>query len=96
MKYTNTVIKIVKQSRETQREQKINYFCANYINHCLLILGMGGLSLSNVSEEGIAQWLERGTRDEMVLGAAGTFSFPGSTFCADFYFGIRSTPVLAQ
>ena len=28
-------------------------------------------------------------------GAAGTFS-PGSTFCADFYFDIRSTPVLPQ
>ena len=29
-------------------------------------------------------------------GAAGEFSFPGSTFCADSYFGIRSTPVLPQ
>ena len=28
-------------------------------------------------------------------GAAGGFS-PGSTFCADSYFGIRSTPVLPQ
>ena len=27
-------------------------------------------------------------------GAAGEFSSPGSTFCADFYFGIRSTPML--
>ena len=26
-------------------------------------------------------------------GAAGEFSSPGSTFCADSYFGIRSTPV---
>ena len=25
-------------------------------------------------------------------GAAGEFSSPGSTFCADSYFGIRSTP----
>ena len=25
--------------------------------------------------------------------AAGEFSSPGSTFCADSYFGIRSTPV---
>ena len=29
-------------------------------------------------------------------GAAGEFSSPGSTFCADSYFGIRSTPVLPQ
>ena len=29
-------------------------------------------------------------------GAAGKFSSPGSTFCADSYFGIRSTPVLPQ
>ena len=29
-------------------------------------------------------------------GASGEFSFPGSTFCADSYFGIRSTPVLLQ
>ena len=28
--------------------------------------------------------------------AAEEFSFPGSTFCADCYFGIRSTPVLPQ
>ena len=28
--------------------------------------------------------------------AAGEFSSPGSTFCADSYFGIRSTPVLPQ
>ena len=27
-------------------------------------------------------------------GTAGEFSSPGSTFCADSYFGIRSTPVL--
>ena len=27
-------------------------------------------------------------------GAAGEFYSPGSTFCADSYFGIRSTPVL--
>ena len=29
-------------------------------------------------------------------GAAGEFSSPGSTFCADSYFGIRPTPVLPQ
>ena len=32
----------------------------------------------------------------ITAGAAGEFSFPGSTFCADSYFGIRSTPVLPQ
>ena len=46
---------------------------------------------------GIAQW----TCDWKVMvwipaGAAGEFSSPGSTFCADSYFGIRSTPVLPQ
>ena len=29
-------------------------------------------------------------------GAAGEFSSPGSTFCADSIFGICSTPVLPQ
>ena len=28
--------------------------------------------------------------------AVGEFSSPGSTFCADSYFGIRSTPALLQ
>ena len=44
---------------------------------------------------GIAQWLERCTPDWKVpAGAAGEFSSPWSSFCADSYFGIRSTPVL--
>ena len=29
-------------------------------------------------------------------GAAGEFSSPGSTFCADSYFGIHSTSMLLQ
>ena len=29
-------------------------------------------------------------------GVAGDFSSPGSTFCADAYFGIQSTPALLQ
>ena len=37
---------------------------------------------------GIAQWLERRTRDRkvanLVAGVAGKCSSPGSTFCADF------------
>ena len=50
----------------------------------------------------MAQWLERRARDRKVAGsspgkrAAGYFSSPGSTFCTDSYFGIRSTPVLPQ
>ena len=56
---------------------------------------------SNNRAGGIAQWLERRTRDRKVAvripaGAAGQFSSPGSTFCADSYFGIPSTPVLPQ
>ena len=33
---------------------------------------------------------------EFLAGTAGEFSSPGSTLCADSYFGIRSTPVLPQ
>ena len=45
--------------------------------------------------------VERRIRDRKVSGlspaeAAGGFSSPGSTFCTDSYFGIRSTPVLPQ
>ena len=29
-------------------------------------------------------------------GVVGEFSSPGSTFCADSYFGVRFTPVLLQ
>ena len=49
---------------------------------------------------GIAQWLEtqviERSRVRVHAGAAGEFSSPGSTFCADSYFGIRSAPVLPQ
>ena len=34
------------------------------------------------------------SRVRIPAGTAGEFSSPGSTFCADSYFGIRSTPVL--
>ena len=47
----------------------------------------------------IAQWLELETersRVQIPVGSAGEFSSPGSTFCADSNFGIRSTPVLPQ
>ena len=33
---------------------------------------------------------------QIPAGAAGEFSSPGSTFCADSYFGIRFTSVLPQ
>ena len=33
---------------------------------------------------------------QIPVGAVGEFSSPGSTFCADSYFGIRSAPVLPQ
>ena len=32
------------------------------------------------------------SRVRIPAGTAGEFSSPGSTFCADSYFGIRSTP----
>ena len=35
-------------------------------------------------------------RVEFPAGEAGEFSSPGSTLCADSYFGIRSTPGLRQ
>ena len=35
-------------------------------------------------------------RVEFPAGAAGEFSSPGSTLCADSYFSIRSTPGLRQ
>ena len=36
------------------------------------------------------------SRVRVPAGTAGEFSSPGSTFCADLYFGFRSTPVLPQ
>ena len=36
------------------------------------------------------------SRVRIPAGTAGEFSSPGSTFCADSYFGIRSTPALTQ
>ena len=35
-------------------------------------------------------------RVRIPAGAAGELSSPGSTFSADSYFGVRSTPVLPQ
>ena len=36
------------------------------------------------------------SRVRIPAGTAGEFSSPGSTFYADSYFGIRSTPMLPQ
>ena len=36
------------------------------------------------------------SRVRFLAEAAGEFSSPGSTFCADFYFVIPSTPALPQ
>ena len=36
------------------------------------------------------------SRVRIPAGTAGEFSSPGSTICADSYFGIRSIPVLPQ
>ena len=36
------------------------------------------------------------SRVRVPAGEAGEFSSPGSAFCADSFFGVRSTPVLPQ
>ena len=41
-------------------------------------------------------WLKGRGRVRIPAGAVGEFISPGSTFCADSHFGIRSTPVLPQ
>ena len=52
---------------------------------------------SFLRQAGIAQWLGRRTRDRKVAGSSPDssgrveFPSPGSAFCADSYFGIRST-----
>ena len=49
----------------------------------------------NMQHEDKKFMIER-SRVRIPAGTAGEFSSPGSTFCADSYFGIRSTPVLPQ
>ena len=72
--------------------------CGWVESHILLIIiviihivGSGDSSV--VRARGLV--IER-SRVRIPAGAAGEFSSPGSTFCADSYFGIRSTPVLPQ
>ena len=60
---------------------------------------MGELSSSNVSGAGLAQLLERRTRDQKVPSSSpgrsdGNIVFPVPTFCADSYFGIRSSDLV--
>ena len=82
---------------EKGRREKLFPFDRTYLG----VYSSSQLQFSSLCYVGIAQWLERQTRDRKVAGripggAAGEFSSPGSTFCADSYFGIRSTPVLPQ
>ena len=56
---------------------------------------------SHIHVAGIAQWLDARLVIErswfqILARAAGEFSSPGLIFCADSYFGIRSTPELLQ
>ena len=70
---------------------------SHWWDNVMKLLNEGHQTLTQ-GKVGIAQWLERRTRDRKVVGSspAGEFSSQGSTFCADSYFGIRSTPVLPQ
>ena len=76
---------------KTKNSQTLTH-TQNY--ECLNLKSPGSKNNSVVLVE---QW----THDQMVSGAAsrpGTsstiISFPGSAFCADFYFGICSTPMV--
>ena len=55
----------------------------------------GELGLPERSGNNAGLVIER-SRVRIPAGAAGKCSSPGSAFCADSYFGIRSTPVLPQ
>ena len=67
------------------------------------LCGLGGHYSYGCS---VGQWgwlsgMECWSRDrkiwvQVLAGAVGDFSSPGSTSCADSYFGIRSAPVLRQ
>ena len=55
-----------------------------------------GMPKNDVDDSNTCRPHNDSTRVERDYGAAGEFSSPGSTFCADSNFGIRSTPVLPQ
>ena len=66
-----------------------------YILYTILLIrsliGSGDSSVVRAPDPAIER-----PRVRIPAGAAGEFSSPGSTFCANSYFGIRSTPVLPQ
>ena len=61
-----------------------------HTNDCTT-LGNGYSSVVRAAE---SSW--KGRSFESLQERRGEFSSPGSTFCADSHFGIRSTPVLTQ
>ena len=63
--------------------------------HCCIRGGGGGGGNEWLSGYSAGLVIER-SRVRIPAGAAGEFSFLWSTFSADSYFGIRSTPVIPQ
>ena len=59
----------------------------------LLLFVSASSSVTQLGNDGLA--IKR-SQVRVSAGAAGEFSSPWSIFCADTYFGIRSTPVLPQ
>ena len=55
-----------------------------------------GFGQARVGSVLLLRSVSRSTTSFFFIGVAGEFSSPGSTFCADCYFGIRSTLVLPQ
>ena len=80
----------LKRKRWLNRSQS-SFVEINMVNG--LYINMLYVCICVVLEAEIAQWLEH----QKVAGSTtGECYSPGSTFCADSYFGIRSTPVLPQ
>ena len=76
----------------------------DWVVHECCTMGLCGLGGRYTCGCSAGQWgwvsgMERWTRDreiwvQVLAGAVGEFSSPGSTSCADSYFGIRSNHVL--
>ena len=67
----------------------------------MLTYVLTGEVISHTGAGMVAQWLECRSPDRKVSGSSPgrsgeRISSPGSTFCADSYFGVRSSPVLPQ
>ena len=77
-----------KESATAASESTFPYGCVGRINVTPLDRPNSPLCLPHI---GLV--IDR-SRVRIPAGAAEEFSSPGSTFCADSYFGIRSTPVL--